>query len=601
MLYNRVMNNTFDEDELTGKAYDARIFRRIMTYILPFKFTFISAILLLLLSSGLQVVQPYLTKIAVDKYIIKGDFHGLIRFGWLFFGVIFSMGITIFFQRYISNMLGQKFMKSLRMAIFTHLQELSLPFFNKNPIGRLVTRATNDVQAINEMITSGVIALVGDVFRLSGITVVLYLLNRELALLTYIFIPLLIIASFIFRKYARVTYRESRRRLAKLNAFLQESISGMSIIQVFNREARMKARFVRLNNDYLKINMKSILIYSLFYPSVDFILNITLALILYFSASMILKATLTIGVLVAYIQYIDQFFEPIRDLSNKYNIMQQAMASSERIFKLLDTKEIIPDSKYPVKSEQTKGNVKFEHVWFAYNDDDYVLKDVSFEVKAGQTFAIVGATGAGKTSLMNLLFRFYDANKGRILIDDIDIRNYAKRDIRKRMAIVLQDVFLFMGDIKYNIRLGNSEISDEKIQECARDIGADEFIKRLTNEYDEPIKERGATLSVGQRQLISFARALAFNPQILVLDEATASIDPETESLIQKAMKRLMKGRTSIIIAHRLSTIRDADNIIVIDRGKVVENGTHEELMKLKGVYYKLYMLQALELKRKEA
>jgi len=601
MLYNRVMNNTFDEDELTGKAYDARIFRRIMTYILPFKFTFISAILLLLLSSGLQVVQPYLTKIAVDKYIIKGDFHGLIRFGWLFFGVIFSMGITIFFQRYISNMLGQKFMKSLRMAIFTHLQELSLSFFNKNPIGRLVTRATNDVQAINEMITSGVIALVGDVFRLSGITVVLYLLNRELALLTYIFIPLLIIASFIFRKYARVTYRESRRRLAKLNAFLQESISGMSIIQVFNREARMKARFVRLNNDYLKINMKSILIYSLFYPSVDFILNITLALILYFSASMILKATLTIGVLVAYIQYIDQFFEPIRDLSNKYNIMQQAMASSERIFKLLDTKEIIPDSKYPVKSEQTKGNVKFEHVWFAYNDDDYVLKDVSFEVKAGQTFAIVGATGAGKTSLMNLLFRFYDANKGRILIDDIDIRNYAKRDIRKRMAIVLQDVFLFMGDIKYNIRLGNSEISDEKIQECARDIGADEFIKRLTNEYDEPIKERGATLSVGQRQLISFARALAFNPQILVLDEATASIDPETESLIQRAMKRLMKGRTSIIIAHRLSTIRDADNIIVIDRGKVVENGTHEELMKLKGVYYKLYMLQALELKRKEA
>ncbi|MCD6238944.1 MAG: ABC transporter ATP-binding protein [Thermotogae bacterium] len=595
------MNNTFDEDELTGKAYDARIFRRIMTYILPFKFTFISAILLLLLSSGLQVVQPYLTKIAVDKYIIKGDFHGLIRFGWLFFGVIFSMGITIFFQRYISNMLGQKFMKSLRMAIFTHLQELSLSFFNKNPIGRLVTRATNDVQAINEMITSGVIALVGDVFRLSGITVVLYLLNRELALLTYIFIPLLIIASFIFRKYARVTYRESRRRLAKLNAFLQESISGMSIIQVFNREARMKARFVRLNNDYLKINMKSILIYSLFYPSVDFILNITLALILYFSASMILKATLTIGVLVAYIQYIDQFFEPIRDLSNKYNIMQQAMASSERIFKLLDTKEIIPDSKYPVKSEQTKGNVKFEHVWFAYNDDDYVLKDVSFEVKAGQTFAIVGATGAGKTSLMNLLFRFYDANKGRILIDDIDIRNYAKRDIRKRMAIVLQDVFLFMGDIKYNIRLGNSEISDEKIQECARDIGADEFIKRLTNEYDEPIKERGATLSVGQRQLISFARALAFNPQILVLDEATASIDPETESLIQRAMKRLMKGRTSIIIAHRLSTIRDADNIIVIDRGKVVENGTHEELMKLKGVYYKLYMLQALELKRKEA
>jgi len=601
MLYNRVMNNTFDEDELTGKAYDARIFRRIMTYILPFKFTFISAILLLLLGSGLQVVQPYLTKIAVDKYIIKGDFHGLIRFGWLFFGVIFSMGITIFFQRYISNMLGQKFMKSLRMAIFTHLQELSLSFFNKNPIGRLVTRATNDVQAINEMITSGVIALVGDVFRLSGIAVVLYLLNRELALLTYIFIPLLIIASFIFRKYARVTYRESRRRLAKLNAFLQESISGMSIIQVFNREARMKARFVRLNNDYLKINMKSILIYSLFYPSVDFILNITLALILYFSASMILKATLTIGVLVAYIQYIDQFFEPIRDLSNKYNIMQQAMASSERIFKLLDTKEIIPDSKYPVKSEQTKGNVKFEHVWFAYNDDDYVLKDVSFEVKAGQTFAIVGATGAGKTSLMNLLFRFYDANKGRILIDDIDIRNYAKRDIRKRMAIVLQDVFLFMGDIKYNIRLGNSEISDEKIQECARDIGADEFIKRLTNEYDEPIRERGATLSVGQRQLISFARALAFNPQILVLDEATASIDPETESLIQKAMKRLMKGRTSIIIAHRLSTIRDADNIIVIDRGKVVENGTHEELMKLKGVYYKLYMLQTLELKRKEA
>ncbi|RKX52224.1 MAG: ABC transporter ATP-binding protein [Thermotoga sp.] len=595
------MNNTFDEDELTGKAYDARIFRRIMTYILPFKFTFISAILLLLLGSGLQVVQPYLTKIAVDKYIIKGDFHGLIRFGWLFFGVIFSMGITIFFQRYISNMLGQKFMKSLRMAIFTHLQELSLSFFNKNPIGRLVTRATNDVQAINEMITSGVIALVGDVFRLSGIAVVLYLLNRELALLTYIFIPLLIIASFIFRKYARVTYRESRRRLAKLNAFLQESISGMSIIQVFNREARMKARFVRLNNDYLKINMKSILIYSLFYPSVDFILNITLALILYFSASMILKATLTIGVLVAYIQYIDQFFEPIRDLSNKYNIMQQAMASSERIFKLLDTKEIIPDSKYPVKSEQTKGNVKFEHVWFAYNDDDYVLKDVSFEVKAGQTFAIVGATGAGKTSLMNLLFRFYDANKGRILIDDIDIRNYAKRDIRKRMAIVLQDVFLFMGDIKYNIRLGNSEISDEKIQECARDIGADEFIKRLTNEYDEPIRERGATLSVGQRQLISFARALAFNPQILVLDEATASIDPETESLIQKAMKRLMKGRTSIIIAHRLSTIRDADNIIVIDRGKVVENGTHEELMKLKGVYYKLYMLQTLELKRKEA
>lgn len=595
------MNNTFDEDELTGKAYDARIFRRIMTYILPFKFTFISAILLLLLSSGLQVVQPYLTKIAVDKYIIKGDFHGLIRFGWLLFGVIFSMGITIFFQRYISNMLGQKFMRSLRMTIFTHLQELSLSFFNKNPIGRLVTRATNDVQAINEMITSGVIALVGDVFRLSGIIVILYLLNWKLALLTYIFIPLLIIASFIFRKYARVTYRESRRRLAKLNAFLQESISGMSIIQVFNREARMKARFVRLNNDYLKINMKSILIYSLFYPSVDFILNTTMALILYFSASMILKATLTIGVLVAYIQYIDQFFEPIRDLSNKYNIMQQAMASSERIFKLLDTKEIIPDSKYPVKSEQTKGNVKFEHVWFAYNDDDYVLKDVSFEVRAGQTFAIVGATGAGKTSLMNLLFRFYDVNKGRILIDDIDIRNYTKRDIRKRMAIVLQDVFLFMGDIKYNIRLGNSEISEEKIEECARDIGADEFIKRLTNQYDEPIRERGATLSVGQRQLISFARALAFNPQILVLDEATASIDPETESLIQKAMKRLMKGRTSIIIAHRLSTIRDADRIIVIDRGKIVENGTHEELMKLKGMYYKLYMLQTLELKRKEA
>ena len=595
------MNNLFDEDEITGKAYDARLFRRIMTYVLPFKFTFILALILLLITSGLTVIQPYLTKVAVDKYISHGDFRGLIRFGGLFFGVILLTGITIFVQSYITNMLGQKFMRRLRMAIFSHLQGLSLSFFNRNPIGRLVTRVTNDVQAINEMITSGIIALVGDIFRLGGIIVILFLLNKKLAILTYISIPILIVASFIFRKYARITYREARRRLAKLNAFLQETISGMSIIQVFNRENRTKSRFAHLNNDYLKINLKSILIYSLFYPSVDFILNATLALILYFSANMILKATLTIGVLLAYIQYIDQFFEPIRDLSNKYNIMQQAMASSERIFKLLDTREVIPEPRYPIKVKGVKGNIEFEHVWFAYNDNDYVLKDISFDVRAGQTLAIVGATGAGKTSLMNLLFRFYDVDKGRILIDGIDIRNYEKREIRRHMAIVLQDVFLFMGNVRYNIRLGNSEISDGKIEECAKDVGADEFIKRLANGYDEPIRERGATLSVGQRQLISFARALAYDPQILVLDEATASIDPETEVLIQKAMKQLMKGRTSIIIAHRLSTIRDADKIIVIDKGRIVERGTHEELMKLKGMYYTLYTIQALEFKEKEA
>ncbi|MCX5800288.1 MAG: ABC transporter ATP-binding protein [Candidatus Eisenbacteria bacterium] len=581
-----------EEEEILLKAYDSRLARRLLGYLAPYKAVVAVSVLLLLLVSASELVGPYLVKIGIDKYISAGNSRGLPLLSALY---VFSLIVGFLFrywQVYMMNKTGQQVMADLRAEIFSHLQRLSISFFDKNPVGRLLTRVTNDVEVLNELVTSGVVAIFGDIFTLIGIAVVLVAMNLRLALVVFTVVPCIFVATMVFRRKVRVAYSMVRARIARLNAFLQETLSGIRIVQVFVREQRSMAQFDRLNASHLEAYLKSVLYHSIFFPVMELVGAVAVALIVWYGGGRALHGALTIGALVAFLQYTQRFFRPISDLSEKYNTMQAAMASAERIFDLLDTEPEIKDASTPIHVDRLKGKVEFDDVTFSYDRGEEVLKNVSFKVEEGKTLAIVGATGAGKTTLMSLLSRFYELRQGSIRVDDIDIRKIPERELRRNIAIVPQDVFLFSATIEENLRLGKTHLTREQIVEATRRVQADEFISRLPHGYDEEVGERGISLSAGQRQLISFARALLHEPTILILDEATSSVDPETEFRIREALKSLLSGRTSIVIAHRLSTIRSADRIIVLHKGSVKEEGTHEELMEKRGIYSRLWELQ---------
>lgn len=586
------MSDHTQEDEILGKAYDAKLMKRLLSYVKPYKHYVIFAILLNIIVAALGPVRPYLTKIAIDDYIANSNYDGLFLIALLLFGLLLLQAVIQYFLTFFTQYLGQRTLYDLRTQIFNHIQKLALRFFDKTPIGRLVTRATNDVEALGELFSSGIVMVFSDVFIIIWILVFMFFMDVNLSLVTLSVLPVLIYGTFLFRRKARESYRDVRLHLARLNSYMQEHVTGMSVVQIFNKQKDEFNKFSKINSDYRKANIKSIFYYAIFYPSVELLSAIAVGLIIWYGGGEVIQSTLTVGVLFAFIQYTEMFFRPIRDLSEKYNIMQTAMASSERIFKLLDNDTFVKNPENPVKLSEVKGEIEFKNVWFAYNDEDYVLKDISFKINPGETIAIVGHTGAGKTSLINILTRFYDINKGNILVDGTDIRAIDKRELRKYISMVLQDVFLFSGTIESNINLNDRSIDRKRIEEAAKIVGADKFINTLPDKYDEEVKERGATLSVGQKQLISFARALAHNPQILILDEATSSIDTETEHLIQSAIEKLLIGRTAIVIAHRLSTIQNSDKIIVLHKGEIRETGNHQELLAKRGIYYRLYQLQ---------
>jgi ATP-binding cassette subfamily B multidrug efflux pump len=587
------------EEETLGKAYDARLMRRLLQYLRPYRRHVVAGIVLSVLVSGLEAVRPYFIKIAVDTDIASGDKDGLLLTTLAFFLVLVVRGFVQYANAYLTQWIGQRTIFDLRMQVFEHLQRLSPRFYDRNPIGRLITRVTNDIEVLNEMFSSGIVMVFTDVFTIVGILYFMFMMNWQLALVSLSVLPLLFYGTFLFRKKAREAYREVRLHLARINAFMQEHITGMTVDQLFNRERRSYEKFSSINAAHRDANIKSILYYALFYPGIELIGALAVGLVIWYAGLNVLEGAVTLGTLMAFLQFNEMFWRPIRDLSEKYNILQTAMASSERVFQLLDDRTVSSIHPSPVPLKSVQGRVEFKNVWFAYNPPsdgasapEWVLKDVSFHIEPGETAAIVGHTGAGKTSLINLLTRFYDIQRGEILIDGVNIQHVLPDQLRKHIAIVLQDVFLFSGTIEGNITLGDERITDARVREAAETVGAHRFIEQLNGTYRAEVKERGATLSVGQKQLLSFARALAFDPAILVLDEATSSVDTETELLIQSAIKRLLQGRTSIVIAHRLSTIQRADKIVVLHKGEVREMGTHQQLVARDGIYRKLYLLQ---------
>ena len=583
------------EEEILGKAYDGKLMRRLLHYLRPYKWYVVLGIVLSMVVSALEAVRPYFTKIAVDVNIKNHDEHGLLITALMFLSVLTLRGVMQYFNSYLTQWIGQRTIFDLRMELFRHLQNLSLKFYDMNPIGRLITRVTSDVEVLNDMFSSGIVMVFSDVFMIAGILWFMFSMNWQLAFVSLSVLPFLFYGTFLFRKKAREAYRDVRIQIAKINTFMQEHITGMIVDQIFNREKKAYDQFDGLNAAHRDANIRSIFYYAVFYPAVDIIGAVAVGLIIWYAGGKSLEGKVTIGTIMAFLQFNEMFWRPIRDLSEKYNIMQTAMASSERIFKLLDDNSILPNPDSPVSLSNMKGKVEFRNVWFAYNDENWVLKNVSFTIQAGETIAFVGHTGAGKTTIISLLSRFYEIQKGEILVDDININDVNIADLRTHIAVVLQDVFLFSGDIKGNISLGNDAIPFERVKAAAQFVGVDQFIETMPHQYDEAVKERGSTLSVGQKQLLSFARALAYNPKILVLDEATSSVDTETELLIQSAIKKLLAGRSSIVIAHRLSTIQSADKIIVMHKGEIRESGTHQELLALGGIYYKLYQLQYKE------
>jgi len=580
------------EDEVLGKAYDSKLMKRLLGYVKPYRNYVILAIILNIVVAGLGPLRPYLTKVAIDDYIRLKDYNGLMMIAGFLIASLLFQSVIQYLLTYYTQYMGQKIIYDLRIKLFTHVQKLALKFFDKTPIGRIVTRVTNDVESLNELFSSGIVMVFSDIFIILWILGFMFFMDWQLSLVTLSVLPLLIYGTFLFRRKVRDAYRDVRYHLARLNSYMQEHITGMNVVQIFNKEDAELKRFSSINADYRKANVRSVFYYAVFYPVVEILSSLALALIVWYGGGEIIQNQMTIGVLFAFIQLTEMFWRPIRDLSEKYNIMQTAMASSERIFKLLDNETFIPNPSEPREMDKVRGAIEFRDVWFAYNGEDHVLKNLSFKINPGETVAIVGATGAGKTSIINILSRFYDIQKGEILLDGMDIRELDKRVLRKYISTVLQDVFLFSGTIKSNISLNNPEITDEKIIEAAKRVGAHRFIVELPKKYDEEVKEKGATLSVGQKQLLSFARALAYDPQILILDEATSSVDTETEILIQKAIEKLLVNRTAIVIAHRLSTIQNADKILVMHKGELREMGNHQELLAKRGIYYKLYQLQ---------
>jgi ATP-binding cassette subfamily B protein len=612
------MADSFHDEEILGKAYDSRLMRRLMVYLRPYWRMTLFALAAILLFGILQAVPPYLLKVEVDRYLdptaraqlpkflssflSPNPLLGIAQIALALFlpSVVLTFGLQ-FAQSFAMQLVGQRVMYDMRKQLFAHLQRLQMSFFDRNPVGRLVTRVTTDVDVLNDLFASGVVAIFGDVFSLLSIVAVMLKLDWKLALLTFSVLPIIVLVTAAFRKAVRESYRRIRVAIARINAYLQEHITGMAVLQLFNREERSFQEFEKINRVHMEAYKDSILAYGLFYPAVELLGMVAVAIILYLGGGMALRGLVTVGTAIAFIQYSQRFFRPIQDLSDKYNLLQAAMASSERIFKLLDTPVTITDPRpLPVVIDVGAHRdvplptslVEFRHVVFAYKDELRVLENVSFSIEAGETVAVVGHTGAGKTTLTNLLLRFYDVQEGQVLFDGVDIRHLRLQDLRRNFGIVLQDPFLFSGTIASNIRLGTAWITDRQIREAARQVGLLEFIEGLPGAFQEPVKERGATLSVGQKQLLSFARALAHNPRILILDEATSSVDPETEHLLREGLRCLIENRTSLVIAHRLSTIQNASKIVVMHKGHVREVGTHQELLQRRGIYFKLYQLQ---------
>ncbi len=581
------------EDEVLGKAYDARLMRRLLGYVRPYRPLMGIALVAIVAQAGLQLVQPYLVKVAIDRHIATGELAGLDRVAAAFLAILVASFALEFVQTYALQMTGQRIMFDLRTQIYDRFQQLDIRFYDRNPVGRLMTRVTTDVDALNDLFTSGLVSVVGDLVTLAGIMAVLVTMNWRLALVTFAVVPLIVLVTQWFRRHVRESYRTVRLWVARINAFLQEHISGMATVQLFRREARAFARFQAINAGHRDANIESIFYYAVFYPAIEVLGALAAGLIVWVGGARVLTGALTLGSLVAFLQYAQRFFRPISDLSEKFNLLQAAMAASERIFTLLDTPATISAPAAPARRPHpASGRIEFDGVWFAYTGDDYVLRDVSFTVEPGERVGIVGATGAGKSTLISLLLRFYDVSRGRILVDGVDIRDLDLAELRGLFGLVLQDVHLFSGTIADNIRLGRTDLTDEQVWSAARAVHADRFIAALPEGLATRVAERGATLSVGQKQLLSFARALAANPQILVLDEATSSVDTETERLIRDALRVLMAGRTTIAIAHRLSTIQDMDRIIVLHKGTIRETGTHQELLAARGIYFRLYQLQ---------
>lgn len=591
----------YHEEDAIGKTYDLRVARRLLSYLRPYWPLAATALTLTFLTNILISTQPYFTKVAVDDFITPKNVDGIWLFALAFFGVFLFRFIFSYAQEVLLNTVGQRVMFDLRTEIYTKLQKQEVAYYDQYPVGRTMTRLTGDVDALNELFTSGVIDVLGDLVVIFAIIGIMFWLDWKLALVSLVTVPLLFVATNWFRKHARDGFDRVRTRNARLNAFLQEYISGAQTVQLFNAEDKAQRRFGEINDDYRKANIDTIFYYSVLYPMVDFIGAVGIAVVIvafgyqYISGFSAAGSALTVGILASFIQYSQQLFQPIRDLSDKFNVLQAAIVASHRIFILLDRDIEITTPETVLKSGRARGRIKFENVWFAYKGEDWVLKDVSFEVDLGESIALVGHTGSGKTTITNLLMRFYDVQKGRILLDGVDIKDWDLHDLRSNFAVVLQDVFLFSGSIENNIRLGNEAIGRDRIEWAAREVHADEFIRKIDGGYDSLVRERGAGLSVGQKQLISFARALAFDPTILILDEATSSIDTETEQLIQQAVGRVMENRTSLVVAHRLSTVQKCDRIIVMHHGELREIGTHNELLGLRGLYWRLYQLQYSE------
>lgn len=579
-------------EETKEKAYDSKLMKRLLKYTRPYYKYFLAAIVFLLLNTIVDLANPYLVKIAIDEYIIKTqNGSAVVKLGLLYIFLIFVSFSLNYAQIYVLTQAGQRIIYSLRQELFSHIQRLPLKVFDTTPVGKLVTRVTNDTETLNDMYTNVLVTLLKDIAMLAGIIVILFQMNARLAGIVLLVLPIIAVITAIFRVRVREVYRRVRISVSNINTSLSENLSGIRIIQIFNKEKENFKEFVKVNNDYYNSLMGEVVIFGVFRPIITMLSFFSIAVIIYFGGSRVLENTMTFGVLYAFINYISMLFQPINDLAEKYNILQSSMAASERIFAILD-KEEEADEGQSVKAEDIHGAVEFKNVWFAYNNEDYVLKDVSFRVPAGKTVAIVGATGAGKTSIISLINRFYNINRGSILIDGRELPSISLESLRSSVGMVLQDVFLFSGDIAKNIRLNDASKTDEYISQVASYVNASTFIENLPGKYSDEVKEGGVTLSTGQRQLLAFARALAFDPKILILDEATANIDTETEQLIQDALSKLTKDRTTIIIAHRLSTIQHADNIIVMHKGKIREMGNHNDLLAKKGLYYNLYKLQ---------
>jgi ATP-binding cassette subfamily B protein len=580
------------EDEILGKAYDAKLMARILRYLRPYWKLLAVSFAFLMLQTLSQLLGPYITKIAIDRYIAQRDVHGLDLMALAYLGVVGFGFIVLFVQTYTTEYIGQRAMHDLRVEVFSHLQNQDLSYFDRNAIGRLMTRTINDVETLNELFSTGVVGLLGDVAIVFGIAATMLWLDWKLALVCLAAFPIIIYLSRFYRRRAREVYRESRLILGRLNAGLQENIAGVATIQAFAQEAKMYRRFQEVNLSYRDVLLRSIRYNAVFFPMIEIFSALSIGLLLWYGGYQMLSGAVEAGVIVAFIQYVQRMYQPIRDLAEKYNIMQAAMASAERIFALLDHSGTVKNPARPIKPERFSGEVEFRDVWFSYRAGEPVLKNISFRVRSGEKVALVGATGAGKTSIISLLCRFYDVQQGAILVDGIDVRDWNKQELRRHIGLVLQDVFLFSGDFATNITLGDPHIPEGRMFEAARRAQLAPLIGTLPEGYRQEVQERGSTLSQGQRQLLSFARALAFDPKILILDEATSSVDTRTEALIQEALDELLKDRTALIIAHRLSTVKNADRILVVHKGEIWEEGRHDELLTRGGLYARLYELQ---------